>query len=77
MADLVRSTVEAMVPDLLMFMKKKVFNKKEVKAILKTRENFEYSFLRRNASKKDYLKAIQYEYQLVGIDSLEFFSTSL
>ena len=65
MADLVRSTVEAMVPDLLMFMKKKVFNKKEVKDILKTRETFEYSFLRRTASKKDYLKAIQYEYQLV------------
>jgi len=64
MADLVRSTVEAMVPDLLMFMRKKVFTKKEIKDILKTRETFEYSFLRRTASKKDYLKAIQYEYQL-------------
>ncbi len=65
MADLVRSTMEAMVPDLLVLMKKKVFTRKEVKEILKVRENFEYSFLRRNASKKDYLKAIEYEYELV------------
>jgi len=66
MADLVRSTMEAMIPDLLILMKKKVFTKTEVKEILKTREAFEYTFLRKTSSKKDYLKAIEYEYQLVS-----------
>lgn len=65
MADLVRTTVEAMVPDLLGLMRRKIFTKKEVKEILKTREDFEYIFLRKSSSKKDYLKAIQYEYELV------------
>jgi len=66
MADLVRTTMEAMIPDLLTLMKKKVFTRKEVKEILKTREAFEYTFLRRTSAKKDYLKALEYEYQLVN-----------
>ena len=66
MADLVQSTIETMVPDMLFFMRRKIFTKQEIKDILKIRENFEYTFLRKTSTKKDYLKAIQYEYELVN-----------
>lgn len=67
MGDLVRSVMEAMVPDLVSLVKRKVFTKKEAKQILKARELSEYSFLKKNVTQKEYLKAIQYEYDLVSV----------
>ncbi len=66
MGDLVRSTMESMIPDIVSLVKRKVFTRKEAKEILKAREQAEYSFLKKNSSKKEYLKAIQYEYDLVS-----------
>jgi hypothetical protein len=59
--------MEAMVPDLVSLVKRKVFTKKEAKQILKARETAEYSFLKKNVTQKEYLKAIQYEYDLVSL----------
>jgi U3 small nucleolar RNA-associated protein 6 len=67
MGDLVRSVMETMVPDIVSLVKRKVFTKKEAKQILKAREAAEYAFLKKNASQKEYLKAIQYEYDLVSL----------
>ena len=65
MADLVENIVETMLPDLLSLLRRKIFTKKEVKQIIKARQASEYTFLRKTSTKKDYLKAIQYEYELV------------
>lgn len=67
MADLVRNIMESMILDLISLVKRKIFTRKEAKEILKAREQAEYVFLRKTASKKDYLKAIQYEYDLVRL----------
>jgi hypothetical protein len=58
MADKIRILMEGMMPDLLTFIKKGVFTKKEGKEILKDRENLEYSLTKKSAGLKEYLKAI-------------------
>lgn len=65
MGDLIRSTMESMIPDVISMVKRKIFTRKEAKEILKAREQAEYSFLKKTSGKKEYLKAIQYEYDLV------------
>ena len=68
MADLVRTIIEGMLPDLTVLGKKRVFTKREIREIVKAREKAEYTFLRKNVTKKDYLKAINYELDLVNPD---------
>jgi len=53
-----------MLPDLLILEKKKAFSKQEIADIVKEREKIEYTLLRTNSSKKDFLKAIEFEYRL-------------
>lgn len=65
MADLVRTIIEDMLPDLTALGRRKIFTKKEIRQILKAREKAEYIFLRKNVTKKDYLKSINYELELV------------
>ena len=67
MADLVRRTIENMIPDLVSLVKRKIFTRKEAREILKAREQAEYIFLRKTSQKKDYLKAIQFEFDLVNL----------
>ncbi|KAL4453212.1 hypothetical protein ABPG74_015443 [Tetrahymena malaccensis] len=64
MGDKIRLQVEGMLPEMLQLVKRKIFTKEEVNQILKERENNEYLLERKNASVKDYLKVIEYEYGL-------------
>lgn len=66
MADLVRTIIEGMLPDLTSLGRKKIFTKQEIRQIVQAREKAEYVFMRKNVTKKDYLKAINYELDLVG-----------
>lgn len=64
MGDKIRLQLEGMLPEMLVFVKRKVFSKEEVNQIMKERESNEYLLERKNASVKDYLKVIDYEYTL-------------
>ena len=66
MGDKIRILMESMMPHLMVFIKNGTFSKKEVKEILKTRENLEYAMTKKTANKKNFLKAIDYEYSLVN-----------
>lgn len=65
MADKIKILIEEMRGELIALMKRQIFDKHEVKEILSVRENLEYSLTKKNCKPKDYLKAIQYEYDLV------------
>lgn len=65
MADKIKILIEEMRVDLLSLMKKQIFTKEEIKQILHNRENLEYSISKKSTKGKDFLKAIQYEYDLV------------
>ena len=65
MADKIKILIEEMQGELIGFMKRQIFDKNEVKEILKKRETLEYGLTKKAAKVKDYLKAIQYEYDLV------------
>lgn len=65
MADKIKILIEEMRVDLLNLMKRQIFTKKEIKTILSLRENLEYSLTKKSCKAKDFLKAIQYEYDLV------------
>lgn len=64
MADIVRSLVEATLPELEDLQKREIFSKAEIKLIAKKRSDFEYLLKRRQPSKEDFLKYIQYELDL-------------
>lgn len=64
MGDKIRLQIEGMLPEMLQFVKRKIFTKDEVNQIMKERENNEYLLERKNAGVKDYLKVIEYEYGL-------------
>ena len=55
MADTVRILMEDILPDMLQFIKRKVFDKEEVQDIMKTREQHEYHLLRKNTSAIEFL----------------------
>ena len=61
MADKVQLTLESLVQDLDELVKKGIFQKKDVKKILKKRRQHEYSFEKTDVSPSDYFKAIKYE----------------
>lgn len=70
MGDQVQTRIETMIPDLLRFVKQTIFTKKEVRQILKTRQSQEYSMLKRTAQLKDFIRAIEYEFQLVFLQQI-------
>lgn len=64
MADKVRLLMESMLPDMLYYLKRKVFEKNEIREVMKERENNEYLLMRKNFSLKDIMKSIDFEYNL-------------
>lgn len=64
MADKIRLLMEGMLPDMLYYLKRKVFSKEEIRDIMKERENNEYLLMRKNFSLKDLMKSIDFEYNL-------------
>lgn len=68
MADKINLLIESMMPDMLYLIRRKIFSKGEAKAILKNRENLEYSLATTTVKIHNYLKAIQFEYDLVSIE---------
>jgi U3 small nucleolar RNA-associated protein 6 len=56
MADTVRYLMEAMVPELEDFQRKKYFSKAEIKQIIAKRQDFEYLLKRKAALKQDFLR---------------------
>ncbi|KAJ1916740.1 U3 snoRNP protein [Mycoemilia scoparia] len=64
MAEIVQFKIEGMLPELEDLEKKKIFNKTEIKAIVKKRTNFEYSVRRRGPTREDFLRYIEYEMNL-------------
>jgi hypothetical protein len=61
MADTVRYIMEEMVPELEEFVKQRYFSRKEVKQIVKRRQEFEYALKRRAALKEDYLRCAAHD----------------
>ena len=61
MADKVQLTLESLIPDLDELSKKGIFQRKDIKKILKKRRQHEYSFEKSDVSPSDYFKAIKYE----------------
>ena len=66
MADKINLLIESMMPDMLYWFRRKIFSKEEGKAILKNREDLEYSLAKTTVKIHNYLKAIQFEYDLVN-----------
>ena len=56
MADTVRYLMEEMLPELEDMLKKKYFSKKEIKEIVKRRQDFEYLLKRPAALKEDFFR---------------------
>ena len=65
MADKIRSLIESMMPELISLVKKNLFTQTEAQDILKERENIEYSLTKKTVKLKDFLKALQFEINLV------------
>jgi len=64
MADEVERSMEAMLPELHDFTKRKIFSSTEVRAIIKKRRHFEYNVRRKQIFKVDYLRYAEYETRL-------------
>lgn len=64
MADTVRHLMEEMIPELEDFQQRGYFNKAEIKAIVKKRQDFEYLLKRRAALKQDFLRLVTSEHLL-------------
>eukprot|EP00163_Fabomonas_tropica_P021663 TRINITY_DN3779_c0_g1_i2.p1 TRINITY_DN3779_c0_g1~~TRINITY_DN3779_c0_g1_i2.p1 ORF type:complete len:140 (-),score=23.01 TRINITY_DN3779_c0_g1_i2:45-464(-) len=64
MADTVQALMEGMVPELEDLRKYKIFNKEEIRQIVKKRRDYEYRLKRRAAKKEDFLMYAQYEMNL-------------
>lgn len=67
MAEIVELRLERGLTELLELEKSGLFTSEEVKAIVNTRENFEYKLQRMVRSKEDYLKYITYEMSLLQL----------
>eukprot|EP00002_Diphylleia_rotans_P037263 TRINITY_DN8307_c0_g1_i2.p1 TRINITY_DN8307_c0_g1~~TRINITY_DN8307_c0_g1_i2.p1 ORF type:complete len:644 (-),score=123.80 TRINITY_DN8307_c0_g1_i2:211-2142(-) len=64
MADKVRAALERSLPELKFLESKNIFNREEIRDIVKNRKRHEYSINKRSATKLDFLNYIQYEFQL-------------
>lgn len=64
MAEQVHLHQEASLDELAHLLEQGVFSEKRIKAIVSTREKFEYRLKRRGVLKEDYIKYIEYEKQL-------------
>ncbi|KAG9296416.1 hypothetical protein G9A89_015008 [Geosiphon pyriformis] len=64
MAETVQFYLEQMVPELEDLEQKNIFNKPEIKSIIKRRTNFEYALKRMQSQKIDFLRYIEYEMNL-------------
>lgn len=64
MADTIQLVLEDMVPELEEWVKKGLFAKAEVKAIVQKRTFFEYRLKRKPPEKIDFLRYIEYETNL-------------
>ncbi len=61
MADKIQLTLENMIPELEVLVQHGIFNKNEIKKILKKRRFYEYQFERKDLTKIEFFKAIKYE----------------
>jgi U3 small nucleolar RNA-associated protein 6 len=61
MADKIQLTLENMIPELEVFVQNGVFNKNEIKKMIKKRRFYEYQFERKDLTKIEFFKAIKYE----------------
>ena len=61
MADKIQLTLEGMIPELDVLVKKEIFTKSQVKAIIKKRRNHEYNLAKKVVLLEDFKKAIRYE----------------
>ena len=61
MADKIQLTLENMTPELEQFSKLGIFQRKEIKKIVKKRRFYEYQFERKDVTSQDFFKAIKYE----------------
>jgi U3 small nucleolar RNA-associated protein 6 len=59
MAEVVHKKLEAMLPELEELERVGIFNRSEIREIVRKRQKFEYRMLRRPAKKEDFLQAIQ------------------
>jgi hypothetical protein len=64
MAEVIQGILEDMLPDLLDFLTRDIFNDSEIKQIIKTRREFEYKLMRPQPLKRHFLAAVQYELSL-------------
>ncbi|KAF5837621.1 U3 small nucleolar RNA-associated protein 6-domain-containing protein [Dunaliella salina] len=64
MADTVAMVMEAMLPELDDLESKGYFSRSELREVIKKRQDFEYSFKRRAALKRDFLRCIEFETKL-------------
>lgn len=70
MADKIKAVLESFAWDLRAFEKKGIFSQEELRDIMKEREDFEYRMNKNTSKDVDFLSAIQYEMELVGLQSL-------
>ncbi|KAJ9578497.1 hypothetical protein L9F63_005226, partial [Diploptera punctata] len=65
MAEYVNLRTEDMIPELEKLQQLRIFEKNEIRNILKKRKEFEYKIQRRTKCKEDYLRYIQYEMDIL------------
>jgi U3 small nucleolar RNA-associated protein 6 len=61
MADKIQLTLENMTPELEQFSNLGIFQRKEIKKIIKKRRFYEYQFEKKDVTIQDFFKAIRYE----------------
>jgi hypothetical protein len=69
MADKVKGVIEAMVWDLRSLEKRGIFSSEELRKIISSREDFEYRLNKNTVRDYEFLQALKYEMELVGISS--------
>ncbi|CAH1273845.1 UTP6 [Branchiostoma lanceolatum] len=67
MAEFVQQNIEKMLPELEQLERVGVFDKHEIKAIIKKRTDHEYRLVRRTKKKEDFLRYIQYEINTLSL----------
>lgn len=67
MAEFVEYRAEGMIPELEQLEHIRLFEKREIRTIVKKRKEFEYKIQRRTKCKEDYLRYIQYEMDLLKL----------
>ena len=65
MADKVRYTIEASIPQLAYLERRGCFDQEEIQDIIRKRESYEYRLIKNKSKKVDFLEAIEYEMSLV------------